>query len=190
MFKRLPLWQYIAIVFVLLVLVIIISTSGESEDSTSSSDPTTNGTSQAVASDTSTPGVDSAGGTESADAIPYPTSSSEDSTLVDSATSSPTLDTVLSDLLFCERLRLELSMVWGQSPAVIHSADPRVSGQLEAGDYIRLLSTNPDDTGALRIQVFPHDNRAVGQTENRVWIDVNSFARFNIHELAFTCEDA
>ena len=97
---------------------------------------------------------------------------------------------VLTELVVCERLRVDLSMLWGQSPAVIHSGDPRVTGRLEPGDYIRLLTTMPEDNGALRVQVYPHDYRAVGQTNDQVWIYVDNMIAQGLHEVVFTCEDA
>ena len=79
-------------------------------------------------------------------------------------------------------------MLWGQAPGVIYSGDPRVTGRLEDGDYIRLLM-GPNDDGQLRIKVYPHDYRAVGKTNDQVWIDWGSLLQYRLELIAFVCED-
>ena len=101
----------------------------------------------------------------------------------------PPLDVILRDMVFCQRLRVDKGMLWGQSPTVIHSGDPRVTGELKPGDYIRLLGTRLTDEGALRVQVYPHDYRAVGQSEDKVWITVDTLITLGLYEDVFTCED-
>ena len=39
-------------------------------------------------------------------------------------------------------------MKWGQAPGLVaYSGDPSVSGDLEEGDYIRILTPTPNDDG-------------------------------------------
>ena len=82
-------------------------------------------------------------------------------------------------------------MTWGQAPGVIYSGNPLVSGQIEPGDYVRFLMSEPRDDGLLRIKVFPHDGRAVGKSNDQVWIDWNVLAGYGVRldRQMFTCED-
>ena len=65
----------------------------------------------------------------------------------------------LQQFVLCDRLVAKKSMLWGQAPGVIYSGNPQITGNIEPGDYVRLLMPNPNADGALRIQVFPHDER-------------------------------
>ncbi len=84
-------------------------------------------------------------------------------------------------------------MTWGQAPGVIHSVDPRVTGKIMPGDYVRILTPNPGDDGIIRIQVFPHDGRAVGNSDNKVWIDWKGVIGWSeatrMDRRMFTCEE-
>ena len=100
----------------------------------------------------------------------------------------PTLEEVLTEFIFCERLRVNLGMPWGQSPYVVYSGDPRVTGNLEPGDYIQILTPYPED-GLIRVKVYPHDFRVVGRTDDQVWIDWGQFEQVRLEHVAFTCED-
>ena len=75
----------------------------------------------------------------------------------------------LSDFVLCDGIRLTKAISWGQAPGRADSGDPRVSGQLEIGDRIHILTPNPRD-GEVRVQVYTHDSRSVGNTADRVWI--------------------
>ena len=75
----------------------------------------------------------------------------------------------LSDFVLCDGIRLTKTIFWGQAPGRVYSGDPRVSGQLEVGDTFRILTPNLRG-GEIRVQVYPHDSRRVGNTTDRVWI--------------------
>ena len=77
----------------------------------------------------------------------------------------------------------------GQSPATIYSGDPRFKGKIVPGDFVRLLMPKPDDDGHIRVKVFPHDFRAVGQTDDQVWIDWAELTRFRLESAMFECEE-
>ena len=95
----------------------------------------------------------------------------------------------LQQFVLCDRLVAKKSMLWGQAPGVIYSGNPQITGNIEPGDYVRLLMPNPNADGALRIQVFPHDERVVGKTNNQVWIDWEELTRYRLGREMFTCED-
>ena len=101
----------------------------------------------------------------------------------------PTIDQTLLSFLLCDQLLAKLEMRWGQAPSVINSDDPLVSGNIMPGDYIRLLMPKPDSDGNIRVQVFPHDNRSVGKTDNQVWIDWDGLTLFRLESTMFECED-
>ena len=101
----------------------------------------------------------------------------------------PTIDQTLLSFLLCDRLRAKLEMTWGQAPGVIYSGDPRVTGQIMPGDYVRLLTSKPNADGLIRVKVFPHDNRSVGKTDDQVWIDWAGLTRFRLESSMFECED-
>ena len=100
----------------------------------------------------------------------------------------PTPEESLRSLANCDRVLINLSMNWGQAPGLAHSGNPAVSGQLEEGDYITIITPNPSADGEIRVQVYPHDGRSVGLTNNQVWIDWAGIIRFRIDFNAFTCE--
>ena len=117
-----------------------------------------------------------------------PTATPTETSQEPSATATPTVEEVLSVYVGCERLRVKGGITWGQLPGVdsIYSGDPRSTGELVAGDYIRILYQDGDDGMTVRVQVYPHDYRQVGQSDDRVWIYWDLFRP----ELgAFECED-
>ena len=101
----------------------------------------------------------------------------------------PTPEESLRGFVFCERLRAETSTMWGQAPGLTYSGDPRVTGRVKEGDYVRILTPNPTADGEIRIKVFPHDGRAVGETDDQVWINWESLLLNRLDRLLFTCED-
>ena len=103
-------------------------------------------------------------------------------------TPTPTFRGSLQALTLCERVSAQMSMLWGQAPGVIYSDDPRVTGRIEQGDYVRFL-TPPNEDGLVRVQVYPHDGRPVGQSEGKVWIDWGQLERFRLDLDMFSCED-
>ena len=80
-------------------------------------------------------------------------------------------------------------MNWAQAPTVMHSADPRVTGQLEVGDYIHIRSAVTED-GYIRVKVYPHDYRTVGHSDDQVWIDWGTLELFRLDREVFVCEDS
>ena len=107
-------------------------------------------------------------------------------------TPTPTVEQALKAFLFCERLRLNEETYWGISPSTLQNLDPRFSGTLEPGDYIRIL-TPESNNGAIRVKVYPHDLRSVNRESNdRVWIDWDILVlqpEYRFDQLVFTCED-
>ncbi len=79
-------------------------------------------------------------------------------------------------------------MMWGQAPGLAYSGDPRVSGSLEEGDYIQVLTPQPNADGEIRVQVYPHDGRAVGKSDDKVWISWTELTRSRLDQIALTCE--
>lgn len=125
-------------------------------------------------------------------ATPVPTATPSETSQKPSATVTPTVEEVLSAYVGCERLRVkEGGITWGQFPGVdhIYSGDPRSTGELVAGDYIRILTPDPTADGTIRVKVYPHDYRAVGKTDDQVWIYWDGLALFRLEHLAFECED-
>ena len=76
----------------------------------------------------------------------------------------PTVKESLRILIQCERVKANKSMGWGQAPGVVYSDDPRVTGRIQSGDYVRFLSV-PNAHGLVRVQVYPHDYRTVGNSD-------------------------
>ena len=107
------------------------------------------------------------------------------------ATVIPTLtaEDSLQQFVLCDRLVAKKSMLWGQAPGVIYSGNPQITGNIEPGDYVRLLIPSPNADGALRVKVFPHDERVVGKTNDQVWIDWEELTRYRLDREMFTCED-
>ena len=100
----------------------------------------------------------------------------------------PTPEESLRTLIQCERVKANKSMGWGQAPGVVYSDDPRVTGRIQSGDYVSFLSV-PNADGLVRVQVYPHDYRTVGQTDGKVWIDWGSLELFRLDLDVFTCEN-
>ena len=94
----------------------------------------------------------------------------------------------LQAFILCEKLKAKKSMLWGQAPGVIYSDDTRITGRIQPGDYVRILTPDIREDGAVRVQVFPVDDRKVGRSEGRVWIDWASLVRSNTEHLMFECE--
>ena len=107
-----------------------------------------------------------------------------------SAESTPTADESLREFVFCDRLLATKSILWGQTPSVIYSGNPHLTGEIVPGDYVLLLMPQPNADGMLRVLVYPHDFRPVGQTDNMVWIDWGSLVRFRLDRIVLTCEPA
>ena len=80
-------------------------------------------------------------------------------------------------------------MRWGQAPGVVYSDNPNVTGNIEAGDYIQVLTPKPTSEGMIRVKVHPHDGREVGKTDGQVWIYWAGLALSRLDLVAFTCED-
>ncbi len=101
------------------------------------------------------------------------------------------VDSVPSEFVLCDRLRVKKKMEWAQAPGVLYSGDPRVTGDIEEGDYVRILTPNLSPEGAVRIKVYPHDDREVGNTDNQVWIYWAGFAQAgpDAEHWMFECED-
>ena len=158
---------WVAIGGLVLLLVIIGTCSGDDEDETGSSvaSPTATATPTRVAP-TATPTVE--------EPAPKATLTAEES---------------MQEFVFCDRLRANSLLTWGQAPGVIYSGDPRISGQLEPGDYVRFMMADPNADGEIRIKVYPHDSRAVGKTNDQVWIHWDGLLRFRSDRTMFTCED-
>ena len=91
--------------------------------------------------------------------------------------------------VLCERLRVKKSMLWGQAPNAIYSDDPRITGRIFPGDFVRILTPKSDTEGRVRIKVFPHDYRDVGKSDGQVWIDWATLARVEMEDDVFECED-
>lgn len=90
-------------------------------------------------------------------------------------TATPTINEVIQEFLLCDSLLVNTYIDWGQAPGTIISDDPAVSGQLEPGDHVKLLMPSPDAERRMRVEVYPHDGRAVGKTNNRVWVSWYAF---------------
>ena len=104
-------------------------------------------------------------------------------------TATPTFQEALRQFVLCSRLVANKQMRWGQAPGTIYSDSPNVSGNIQAGDYIQLLMPQPTSEGVIRIQVYPHDGRAVGRSDGKVWIDWRGLELFRTDLWMFTCED-
>lgn len=119
-------------------------------------------------------------------AVPTPTVPSRPAPNV----ASPGEVRVPSNFVSCERLRAHKSMLWGQAPSLIYSGDPRVSGRIQPGDFIRILTPTSDSNGNVRVIVYPHDYRTVGQSDGKVWINWWGLVRINWEHVMFKCEDS
>ena len=126
---------------------------------------------------------------QGSDSEPEPTAEPTASTAPTTAPLStlPATD-ILRDLVACERLIVNLEIRWGQTPETVYMEDDSISGNLEPGDIVRILTPQPHENGAIRVQVEPHDGRAVGRTDNQVWVDWGTSASLGIEGAMFTCE--
>ena len=105
------------------------------------------------------------------------------------ADATQTPEDVLREFTLCSRLKANKTMIWGQASGVIYSGDPSVTGQIEIGDYVTILTPRPDDDGNIRVQVSPHDDRTVG-VDGKVWINWASLIQTRTERDMFTCESA
>lgn len=106
------------------------------------------------------------------------------------ADSTPTTEESLSNLILCHtKVKAMKTMQWGQAPGLVYSDDPRVTGKIKIGDYIQVLTPNPNEHGEIRVKVFPHDYREVGKTDDMVWISWKVITRFRLDLQAFSCEE-
>ena len=124
-------------------------------------------------------------------AMPAPTAPPTIEPIVE-PTLTPTVEEALQAFLLCERLRLNEEVYWGISPSTLQNLDPRFSGTLEPGDYIRIL-TPESNNGAIRVKVYTHDLRSVNsESKDQVWIDWDILVlqpEYRLDQLVFTCED-
>ena len=124
-------------------------------------------------------------------AMPAPTAPPTIEPIVE-PTLTPTVEEALQAFLLCERLRLNEEVYWGISPSTLQNLDPRFSGTLEPGDYIRIL-TPESNNGAIRVKVYTHDLRSVNsESKDQVWIDWDILVlqpEYRFDQLVFTCED-
>ncbi len=100
-----------------------------------------------------------------------------------------TVEEALWNFISCDRLRATKTLMWGQAPGVIYSGDPRITGNIEPNDYARFLMSEPTNDGVIRIKVYPHDGRAVGASNDQVWIDWAGLVRSSLESHMFSCED-
>ena len=94
----------------------------------------------------------------------------------------------LSDFRKCEALKAKKEMKWGQSPYVIYSDDPSVTGTINPSDLLQIRPGDIWQDGQIRVQVHPSDNRTVGKSNNLVWIDWGSLERAGTQNDMFSCE--
>ena len=97
-------------------------------------------------------------------------------------------DDALHEFTLCERLKAKKSMLWGQSPGVIYSDNLQVTGRIQPSDHVRILTPNNREDGTVRVQIIPVEDRSVGRSGGRVWIDWASLVRSNTEHLMFECE--
>ena len=175
--RRALLWIGITVVllFVIFLVIGIFVSNDTDEESTGGSEPTE--------SAASTPTLRPAPSTPPPSPTQRPMETPEPT-----AAPTPTFEESLQGLTVCERVMAKLSMGWGQAPGVIYSNDARVTGRIEQGDYVQFL-TPPDGEGRVRVQVYPHDGRTVGQSEGKVWIDWGSLEQFRLDLDMFSCEN-
>ena len=116
---------------------------------------------------------------------PSTVTEAEEATLEPQGT--PTIEEALLQFTACQRLRVTVQMRWGQAPATIYADDPKVWGNLEEGDYVQFIS-GVQDNGVVHVKVFPHDGRAVGNTNDQVWIDWKGLTQNRLDQHALECE--
>ena len=79
-----------------------------------------------------------------------------------------TAEEALQQFVRCDRLLAKKSMLWASPRGYIQWQSPN-----HGKDRAWRLCTVSDATncdGVIRIKVFPHDDRVVGKSNNRVWI--------------------
>ena len=126
--------------------------------------------------------------TPTVEAAPTPTVETAAEASVATVTPTLTAEEALQQFVRCDRLLAKKSMLWGQAPGVIYSGNPQITGRIEPGDYVRFL-TPPTADGVIRIKVFPHDDRVVGKSNNRVWISWALLTWDRSWAWMFTCEE-
>lgn len=94
----------------------------------------------------------------------------------------------LKSLVMCNGVTVLASMYWGQAPGLAYAGDPTTSGQLQEGDVIRFLMGEPNENGEVRVKVFPHDGRAVGKSDDQVWINWETLTGHRLDLYAFRCQ--
>ena len=163
----------------LLVLIVLISiiangfSSGDSGTTASEAQPTA---------------VSPAEPTAVPETKPTPSPATKDEPTVE-VVQTPTVEEALTGFILCQRLIAGTQMLWGQTPDTIYSNDPRTSGNIKPGDYVKFLMSEPRADGTIRILVYPYDNRTVGNSDNQVWIDWGSLVQFRLDQVMFECED-
>ncbi len=152
---------------------------------TPSPEPTA--TPQPAATSTPTPTPEA---TEAPTQTPQPT---ESPTATPEPTPTATPETLsaaehLKSLVVCGRVTVLASMYWGQAPGLAYAGNPATSGQLQQDDVIQFLMSEPNANGEVRVKVFPHDGRAVGKTNDQVWISWVTISLNRLDLFAFRCE--
>ncbi len=98
--------------------------------------------------------------------------------------------TRLQLLQLCDRVKLQRPQLWAVSPAAYASRDPGLSGDLEVGDYLDIITPEPNEDGLIQVQVFTHDSRKLEGTgdEANVWIEWERIEAADSIESVFECE--
>ena len=98
--------------------------------------------------------------------------------------------TRLQLLQLCDRVKLKRPQLWAVSPAAYASRDPGLSGDLEVGDYLDIITPEPSEDGLIQVQVSTHDSRRLEGTgdEARVWIEWARIEAADSIESVFECE--
>jgi len=97
----------------------------------------------------------------------------------------------LKFLVMCEGVTVLVlggrSIYWGQAPGQVYAGNPQTSGQFQLYDEIQFLMSEPNANGEVRVKVFPHDGRAVGKSDDQVWISWEEITRHRHDMHAFRC---
>ena len=98
--------------------------------------------------------------------------------------------TRLQLLQTCDRVKLNRPQLWAVSPAAYASRDPGLSGDLEVGDYLDIITPEPNEDGLIQVQVSTHDSRKLegAGDEPRVWIEWGRIEAAGSIESVFECE--
>ena len=183
---------------VLIVLIVMagVASPDDEQDQVADNSPSTSATESTSPQETTTVPEEGTTTTEQAttttaltpatSTAPSTVTEAEEATLEPQGT--PTIEEALSQFTLCQRLRVTVQMRWGQAPATIYADDPKVWGNLEEGDYVQFIS-GVQDNGVVRVKVFPHDGRAVGNTNDQVWIDWKGLTQNRLDQHALECED-